>query len=216
MNFKKIFAFAILFVGLFSIESQAQLFIQMGQVSLDGEKTNVIPRYSWGGISFFEIEDTPFEWGIALDNQGLIFDQGADRIVHRGIGLGASLGAKFDIGEKLFFRVAYVPEYFFHYKHKTFIEKSRKNKMVNHTEWFSDRMNQFNHSIDVSFGLNVFALNFRWFFNELLNKEYTDLNGVKPFENIDSQMFNIGITWNLKDIVDDEEEEEELETTRVF
>lgn len=198
-------------------QADAQIFVQFGQVSDGEEELNVIPRYSWGGVSYFPIKETKFVAGAVLENQGLIFDVGPDRVVHRGIGIGPSIGLDIPIGEKFFARAAYVPEIFLHYKHKVFKNKDRSNKEVLHTEWFSDRMNWFNHSVDFSIGHRFLALNVRYFFTDLLNQEYTAEDGSMPFQNLDTQMFNIGITWNILNGGDDDDDEEpDEETTQVF
>jgi len=214
MKITKVFLLSLLIAFFINNESRAQIVIQYGLVSNSEGDVNVIPRYSWGGFSYLPINDTKFVAGMVLENQGLIFDQGADRVVHRGIGIGPTVGIDLPIGEKYFARLAYVPEIFLHYKHKMFLEKKRSNKVVLHKEWFSDRMNWFNHSVDFAIGHRFLALNLRYFFNDLLNKDYTAENDVKPFENIDSKMFNIGITWNF--IRADEEEEPDEEMTKVF
>jgi len=204
-----------LFLSACMFNADAQILIQLGQVSLNDTDQNVIPRYSWGGLSYFPIKESKFVGGVVLENQGLIFDEGEDRMVHRGIGIGPAIGIDLPIGEKFFARAAYVPEIFFHYKNKVFKGKDRSNKEVLHTEWFSDRMNWFNHSVDFSIGHRFLALNVRYFFNDLLNKDYITEVDARPFANLDTQMFNIGVTWNILRNGEDEEEPDE-ETTKAF
>jgi len=216
MKLLKIISLA-LFISVFTnLESEAQIVLQLGQVTDAETKSNVVPRFSWGGISYFPIKETVFVGGMVLENQGLIFDEGVDRMVHRGIGIGPSVGIDIPIGENFFARAAYVPEIFMHYKHKVFKEGKRSNKEVLHREWFSDRMNWFNHSVDIAIGHRFMALNIRYFFNDLLNKDYVNADGIMPFQNIDTQMFNIGLTWNILRDADEEEEEPDEEMTRVF
>lgn len=215
MKFLKPLVFLFIISLYFHSVSDAQIVIQYGIVSDAGEDVSVIPRFSWGGISYAQIKESKFVAGMVFENQGLIFRQGEDKMVHRGIGIGPCIGIDLPIGENFFARAAYVPEIFLHYKHKVFKEGKRSNKEVLHREWFSDRMNWFNHSVDFAIGHRFFALNVRYFFDDLLNKEYTNADNLKPFENLDSQMFNIGMTWNILR-GNDEEEEPDEEMTRVF
>lgn len=151
--------------------------------------------------------------GFITENDGILEDEfdefwdilgseGDDvRVKRRSYSLGVPLAIK--LGD--FKRGAYVYgggelELMFNYKAKLFVDGDKEEKF---NEWFSDRTNLINPSVfggvQLPGGVN---LQFRYYLLNFLNQDFTQrVDGVEiqPFRNVDSRMFYISVSFNLRE-----------------
>ena len=89
-------------------------------------------------------------------------------------------------------------EFPFHYKNKVWVDGQKE--MI-YTEWFSDQTNPYLLSSFVGIQFpGGFNLKFKYYFTDLMNKDYTvNENGteIKPFKDIKSQIFYISFGMNM-------------------
>lgn len=114
-----------------------------------------------------------------------------------GIPLALKLG-KMDDGFYFFAGGQY--EWLFHYKEKEFLSSGKRK----YSEWFSSRVNTFLPSIfaGIAFPRGV-SLKFTYTMDDFMNKDYSYSEAgtgaiVKPYENMDSQIFYISLFVNTR------------------
>ena len=87
-------------------------------------------------------------------------------------------------------------EFPFHYKNKAWVNDKKVEKS---DWWFSRQTNPYLLSsfIGVQFPMGI-NIKFKWYLTEFLNKDYSPSNtSLKPYENVDSQMFYFSLGMNL-------------------
>jgi hypothetical protein len=122
------------------------------------------------------------------------------KIKRRSYSLGVPLAMKLgDFNRGVFFFFGGEAELMFHYKEKLFIDGDKEHKF---NEWFSKRTNLINPSVfgGVQFrrGMNV---RFKYYLLDFLNQDYReriDGNVVRPYQELQTQMFYISLAWNLR------------------
>ncbi|MCC5943518.1 MAG: hypothetical protein JJT94_01180 [Bernardetiaceae bacterium] len=192
----------LLVLLILSYSAQAQM-LQFGTITQNGQELNNVPRFSWSfplNRTIIKLgESTALNGSILLNNEGVIYDFDGDRFKKRVISLTPELGIKQNIGDALFFTLHYGLDYNFHYKEKVFFGGERANKEVVLSEWFSNRVNRFNHSVRAGIGVSPgFYIYGEYYFQDFLNPDFTEnINGVavRPYENLQIRRFNIGVSW---------------------
>lgn len=147
--------------------------------------------------------------GIITKDDGIIIRKHANilteetedvTIKRRAYSLGVPLAMKLgDFNRRVFFYAGGEAELMFHYKEKLFIDGDKEKKF---NEWFSKRTNLINPSlfggIQFRSGAN---LKFKYYLLDFLNQEYTERTGgisQQPYRNLESQMFYLSLSWNLR------------------
>ena len=145
--------------------------------------------------------------GFITEDDGIMIEEFADqiqadddiKIKRRSYTLGIPLA--FKLGN--FDRNAFVygggeMELMFNYKEKLFINGDKEDK---YNEWFSERTNLLMPSVfgGVQFpgGINV---QFKYYLTNFLNQDYTErVDGVNvmPYENVDSRLFYLSLSFNI-------------------
>lgn len=138
--------------------------------------------------------------GLAVRNVGYIYDNYTDREgfkvkkKFRTYNLGIPFGIKVGNMKKIFFYAGYDIEFPFHYKEKTFKDENKQKLTV----WFSNRVEQFQHALIVGFQFPYGAnLKFKYYFSEFHNQGYTESDGYKPYDGLNSNVFYISLNFNL-------------------
>jgi len=186
---------------LLSTWSNAQVF-QFSSVSRNDTAVNSALRYSWRVPYRFKITDLKKDnrmFGVVnLKNEGVIFDEGRDRKVMRGIFAGLETGFVFYI-KNFGISPSFGVDYQLHYKEKIFMDKNRSDKEVVDREWFSNKLTKFNYFARLGLGkkdgLMVFA---EVYFLNFVNQDYsTEVNGsiTHPFKGLEINRFNIGLSY---------------------
>jgi len=144
--------------------------------------------------------------GIAVRNVGYIYDNYLDesksletdvyvKKKFRSYNLGLPVGIKVGNLDKLFFYAGYEVELPFLYKEKTFDDGDKIDKI---TGWFSPRQEMFQHGflagIQFPHGLN---LKFKYYLSEFHNQSYTDSQGNKPYNGLESHVFYFSLSSYL-------------------
>ena len=122
------------------------------------------------------------------------------KIKRRSYSLGVPLAFKIgNFKRRTFVYAGGEAELMFHYKEKLFIDGKKEDKF---NEWFSDRTNIINPSlfggVQLRGGLN---LKFKYYLLDFLDPNYTErVDGVsvRPYEGLETKMFYISLSWNLR------------------
>lgn len=142
--------------------------------------------------------------GINIRNVGFIYDNYTDKVSgdvvkkkFRNYTLGIPVGLKIGKLDKSFFYGGYEIEFPINYKEKTF-QNEQKDKF---SVWFSGRVPVVYHTIlaGIQFphGMN---LKFKYYLTSFHNKNFEEkVNGniVKPYENLNSNIFYISLNFDL-------------------
>ncbi len=172
-----------------------------------------IPRLSYdigipvniiGPWSIIKSQVVFMESGFFITNNGIIYDEDQYRHLHRVIGVNFPLRVGVIVKKKFYFGTGINYNFNLHYKYKTFDAGGRKNKYVVASEFFSDRVNFFYPSAEISAGISLhglgrFTLRFQTFPISLLNPIYTEtVRGyeVKPFEDISALPFRFILSYS--------------------
>ncbi len=148
--------------------------------------------YDYGNFGFFH--------GLAIRNVGFIAEQANTnvRIKYRTYNLGIPVGIKMDFSPSLGLYAGYEFELPFNFKQKTFVNESKEQKF---NSWFSDRTPTLAHGLFVGFqfasGMHV---KFKYYLNSFLNPEYEEIvdgNTVRPYEDLDVNVFYFAISFNI-------------------
>lgn len=181
--------------------ANAQIF-QFSTVSMNGEDLSTIPRFSWRiplMNPIYKLENnTAITSGFVLKNEGVIYDFEGNRYKKRVISFGPRIGYAFLIDKSTIVSAAYGMDYNFHFQEKVLSDKHRTDKTVVTREWHSDRVNLFNHYLRIEAG-NVGGITLfgEYYLRTFLNQNFTEtINGieVRPYENLNIQRFNFGIS----------------------
>ncbi len=117
------------------------------------------------------------------------------RTYNLGIPIGVKLG---NLSDKFVF-IGYELEIPLNYKEKTFINDDKEDK---DNIWFSNRVNTFNHSVMAGVQLPYGAtLKFKYYLTNFFNKKYEASDGqggtIKPYENVDVNVFYFSLSFGL-------------------
>jgi hypothetical protein len=140
--------------------------------------------------------------GIAVRNVGYRMDEYRDpsnnisyEKAFRSYNLGIPIGFKVGQMDKLFFYAGYEIELGFLYKEKTYEDGDKINKI---TGWFSSRQNIWQSSlmagVQLPYGANI---KFKYYLTEFHNRDYTNSSGIKPYADLDSQVFFFSLSFML-------------------
>lgn len=150
--------------------------------------------------------------GLSVRNVGFIYDVPDDspvkydypnetnvrkkfRTYNLGIPIGVKLG---NLNDKFLF-VGYELEIPINYKEKTFIGEDKEDK---NNVWFSSRTNTFNHSLMAGIQLPYGAtLKFKYYLTNFFNKKFETSDGqggsIRPYENVDVNVFYFSLNFGL-------------------
>lgn len=142
--------------------------------------------------------------GINIRNVGYIYDNYTDKVTgdvvkkkFRNYTLGIPVGFKIGKLDKAFIYGGYEIEFPFNYKEKTFVNEQKDKFSV----WFSGRVPAVYHTvlagIQFPHGLN---LKFKYYLTGFHNEDYEEtINGaiIKPYENLNSNVFYFSLCYNL-------------------
>ena len=145
--------------------------------------------------------------GLALRNVGYIYDNYRfmenDKEItvkkkFRTYNLGIPVGIKIGDLDGMFLYGGYEIEYPFHYKEKTYRDDGKKKISA----WFSKRVEPFQHAfivgIQFPYGAN---LKFKYYLSSFHNQSFTESDGFKPYENLDTHIFYFSLNFDLfKDV----------------
>lgn len=176
--------------------------LQFGIIKDNGQTLRNIPRFSWSIPFYLKKRLGPniaFHSGLILKNQGVIYDQGGDRLKKRLITLGPEIGITGLIDGTLVYKFGFGLDYGIHYKEKVFPNGVRRDKVVTVSESWSNRVRQLNLSLSAGIGIVPGIMIYgEYFLFDFMNKDFTEtINGtvVRPYQNLDITRFNIGITF---------------------
>jgi len=148
--------------------------------------------YDYGNFGFFH--------GLAIRNVGFIAEQANTniRIKYRTYNLGIPVGIKLDFGPTVGLYAGYELELPFNFKQKTFVNESKEQKF---NSWFSDRTPTLAHGLFVGFQfVGGMHIKFKYYLNSFLNPEYEEIldgNTVRPYEDLDVNVFYFAISFNI-------------------
>jgi len=137
------------------------------------------------------------------DNSPVKYDYPDDTNVRkkfRTYNLGIPVGVKIgNLSDKFIF-VGYELEFPLHYKEKTFINEDKVDDKT--SVWFSSRVNTLNHSLMAGVQLPYGAtLKFKYYLTNFFNKKYEASNGqggtIRPYENVDVNVFYFSLSFGL-------------------
>lgn len=159
------------------------------------------PVFNWQGINNIDFGNHfGMFYGVAFRNVGFIYNGGGDTTKrHRTYNFGLPVGVKLGNLKGAFIWGGYEFEMPFHYKEKTFVGERKADKF---DVWFSSRVNWYTQSVFVGInfkkGLN---LKFKYYLDNFFNQNFTEANNIKPFSNMDVNVFYIALDVNVfKDI----------------
>jgi len=140
--------------------------------------------------------------GIAIRNVGFIYENPMDSLNNtkykfRTYNLGIPIGFKVGQTEKFLFFAGYEIEFPFEYKEKEFLNEDKEDKDV---IWFSDRVEQVQHSVLAGIQFKYGAtLKFKYYLTNFHNRDYVSLtDGVqtKPYD-FKANVFYFSLGWDL-------------------
>jgi hypothetical protein len=166
----------------------------------EGSLIRFAPVLNLQGLANYDLSNTVgFFTGCGIQNVGFIYEPPDDHVTmkYRSYTLGIPLGFKFGKLDYMFLFGGYEIEFPFHYKEKKFEMESKEV----FTEWFSARVTPVQHSImaGMQFPYGI-VLKFKYYVTNFLNKdfvEYIDAEAFKPYENLNSNIFLVSVSWNL-------------------
>lgn len=190
--------------------SGGEMIFSFANIDYNGDESGSIMRWSpvfnfQGMLNIDMGDNVGLFTGLAIRNVGYIYDNYktlndlGDEITvkkkFRTYNLGIPAGIKIGKMDKAFLYGGYEIEFPFHYKEKTFIDE-KKDKL---TAWFSNRVEQFQHGflvgIQFPYGANI---KFKYYLSSFHNNDYTQSSdGIKPYENLDVNVFYISLNFSL-------------------
>jgi hypothetical protein len=135
--------------------------------------------------------------GLSFRNVGFIYDNPDDgaRYKVRTYNLGVPIGFNFGNNEGFHVYGGYELEIPLNYKEKKFVDESKEDKF---NTWFSKRTNLLNSSLFVGVQLREGAnIKFKYYLTNFYDKDYTQSDGNKPYENFDVNVFYFSLTFDL-------------------
>ncbi|MCU0397305.1 MAG: hypothetical protein MUC73_04290 [Cyclobacteriaceae bacterium] len=202
--------------------TSGELIFSFANISDNGSEEGSIIRFSpvvniqnWVNID--KSDHFGMFTGLSIRNVGFIYDVPDDSPVKydypdetnvrkkfRTYNLGIPVGFKFgNLNDKFLF-VGYELEIPINYKEKTFIGEDKEDK---NNVWFSSRTNTFNHSLMAGIQLPYGAtLKFKYYLTNFFNKDFSTSDGqggsIKPYQNVDVNVFYFSLNFFLLKNVD--------------
>jgi hypothetical protein len=197
--------------------TSGELIFSFANITDNGSEEGSVLRFSpvvniqnWVNID--KTENFGLFTGLSVRNVGFIYDVPNNspvkydypnetnvrkkfRTYNLGIPIGIKLG---NLSDKFVF-VGYELEIPLNYKEKTFINDDKEDK---DNIWFSNRVNTFNHSLMAGVQLPYGAtLKFKYYLTNFFNKDFEASNGqggtIKPYENVDANVFYFSLSFGL-------------------
>lgn len=187
--------------------SSGELIFSFASISANGSEEGSVMRFSpviniqnW--VNFDKTDNFGFFTGLSVRNVGVIYDdpsQPNTRIKARTYNVGIPLGLKLGNLQKRFFFVGYELELPVNYKEKIFVNEEKEEKR---NIWFSNRVPTINHSLMAGIQLPYGStLKFKYYLTNFYNKDYSGNdsqgNSIKPYENLDINVFYISLSFGL-------------------
>jgi len=143
-----------------------------------------------------------FYAGLSLLNVGYIYDgynnpnsEGTLKKKFRTYNLAVPVGFKIGNLSKFFIFGGYSVEFPFAYKEKTFDGGDKVGKI---TGWFSSRYEPIQHGFHVGVQLpEGLTVNFKYYLSEFHNQDFTESNGIKPYEGLESHIFYFSLSYKM-------------------
>lgn len=197
--------------GEFYFTSGGEMIFSFASIDDNGsEEGNILrwsPVFNFQNLANLDVNNNlGFFTGINIRNVGFIYDNykapGSETAVKkkfRNYTAGIPLGLKIGNLDKLFLYGGYEIEFPFNYKEKTFENEVKTDKF---NVWFSKRVptyyNTFFVGIQFPYGAN---LKFKYYLSNFHNKDFTetlsDGSKVKPYENLNANVFYISLCFDL-------------------
>jgi hypothetical protein len=187
--------------------TSGELIFSFADIAIDGNEESSVMRFSpvfnlqnW--INIDKSDHFGMFTGLSIRNVGVIFDDPSNpgvRYKARTYNLGIPVGIKIGNLSGKFLFAGYELEIPVHYKQKTFVDEDKEDK---DNIWFSDRVNTINHSVMAGVQLPYGAtLKFKYYFTNFFNQDYKASDGqggtVKPYENLDVNVFYFSLSFGL-------------------
>lgn len=187
--------------------SSGEMIFSFASIAANGNEEGSVLRFSpviniqnW--VNFDKADNFGFFTGLSVRNVGVIFDvpgQPNTRVKARTYNVGVPVGVKLGNLDGLFFFAGYELELPLNYKEKIFVNEEKQEKR---NIWFSNRVPTINHSlmagVQMPFGA---TLKFKYYLTNFYNKNYTENDGqgniIKPYENLDVNVFYVSLSFGL-------------------
>ncbi len=187
-------------------DTGGEFIFSWASVNNNGVEGGVITRFS-GFLHLQLVASRDFSrsfgtfWGLSLRNIGFIYDlpdSANTRKKYRNYTVGIPVGIKLGNLNKTFIYTGYELEIPINYKEKTFVNEKKVDKF---NVWFSDRSPSVYHTLFIGFqtrrGVN---LKFKYYLTNFFNQDFEEnIAGtiVKPFENLEANVFYISLNIDL-------------------
>lgn len=187
--------------------SSGEMIFSFASIAANGNEEGSVLRFSpviniqnW--VNFDKADNFGFFTGLSVRNVGVIFDvpgQPNTRIKARTYNVGVPVGVKLGNLDGLFFFAGYELELPLNYKEKIFVNEEKQEKR---NIWFSNRVPTINHSLMAGVQMPYGAtLKFKYYLTNFYNKNYTENDGqgniIKPYENLDVNVFYVSLSFGL-------------------
>lgn len=187
--------------------SSGEMIFSFASIAANGNEESSVLRFSpviniqnW--VNFDKADNFGFFTGLSVRNVGVIFDvpgQPNTRVKARTYNVGVPVGVKLGNLDGLFFFAGYELELPLNYKEKIFVNEEKQEKR---NIWFSNRVPTINHSLMAGVQMPYGAtLKFKYYLTNFYNKNYTENDGqgniIKPYENLDVNVFYVSLSFGL-------------------
>lgn len=187
--------------------SSGEMIFSFASIAANGNEEGSVLRFSpviniqnW--VNFDKADNFGFFTGLSVRNVGVIFDvpgQPNTRVKARTYNVGVPVGVKLGNLDGLFFFAGYELELPLNYKEKIFVNEEKQEKR---NIWFSNRVPTINHSLMAGVQMPYGAtLKFKYYLTNFYNKNYTENDGqgniIKPYENLDVNVFYVSLSFGL-------------------
>jgi hypothetical protein len=192
-------------VKKFYFTSGGELMFSSAKVVNNGKKGGSVVRFT-GFINFNSLLHYNFSnkfgffSGMELQNVGFIYRAPGSETkdIYRSYNFSVPSGIKFGKMDKIYCYATYAIEKPIHYQEKIFVKNELSHNV---SEWFSTRTPEFMHSLSLGVqfpkGIGIKA---KYILTGFFNKDFREIsNGTldKPYQNFDSRMFYISVTYNV-------------------
>lgn len=187
--------------------SSGEMIFSFASIATNGNEESSVLRFSpvvniqnW--VNFDKADNFGLFTGLSVRNVGVIFDvpgQPNTRVKARTYNVGVPVGVKLGNLDGLFFFAGYELELPLNYKEKIFVNEEKQEKR---NIWFSNRVPTINHSLMAGVQMPYGAtLKFKYYLTNFYNKNYTENDGqgniIKPYENLDVNVFYVSLSFGL-------------------
>lgn len=187
--------------------SSGEMIFSFASIAANGNEQGSILRFSpviniqnW--VNFDKADNFGFFTGLSVRNVGVIYDvpgQPNTRVKARTYNVGIPVGVKLGNLDKAFFFAGYELELPLNYKEKIFVNEEKEEKR---NIWFSSRVPTINHSLMAGVQMPYGAtLKFKYYMTNFYNKNYSGNDGqgnsIKPYENLDINVFYVSLSFGL-------------------